>query len=191
MALQSARHVPLYAVVVVPLLGARLQAEVAALRRPLAAWGRPALLVACSLAMALGVVLYTARTLQQAGAIQLGTQPSAATYPVAAVEYLRAHPPAGNLFHSYVWGGYLIYQLYPQARVFIDGRADPYGDALLERARSIEALRPGWRQALDDYEVRLVLVQKNSPLAGALAGDPDWQEVLTGPVERLYQRTRP
>lgn len=79
MALQSARHVPLYAVVVVPLLGARLQAEVAALRRPLAAWSRPALLVACSLAMPLGVVLYTARTLQQAGAIQLGTQPSAAT----------------------------------------------------------------------------------------------------------------
>jgi hypothetical protein len=43
------------------------------------------------------------------------------SYPANAVAYLRGHPPVGQIFSSYDWGGYLIWQL-PQKKVFIDGR---------------------------------------------------------------------
>jgi hypothetical protein len=43
------------------------------------------------------------------------------SYPAGAVAYLRRHLPAGQIFTSYDWGGYLIWQL-PQKKVFIDGR---------------------------------------------------------------------
>ncbi len=43
------------------------------------------------------------------------------SYPAGAVSYLKIHLPRGQIFSSYDWGGYLIWQL-PQKKVFIDGR---------------------------------------------------------------------
>ena len=45
-------------------------------------------------------------------------------YPVGAVQYLRQHPQPTGMFNDYSYGGYLIWQLGPQHKVFIDGRAD-------------------------------------------------------------------
>lgn len=42
-------------------------------------------------------------------------------YPIDAVEYLQANSCKGNIFNSYNYGGYLIWQL-PQAKTYIDGR---------------------------------------------------------------------
>ena len=43
------------------------------------------------------------------------------TDPVQAVAYLHKHLPTRQIFSTYDWGGYLIWQL-PQKKVFIDGR---------------------------------------------------------------------
>ncbi|MBI4491276.1 MAG: hypothetical protein HY690_00580 [Chloroflexi bacterium] len=189
MALQSVRHMALYAVVATPLLGARLQAEVPTFRRSLAALQRPRLIAfTLPLVVAGAAVLLPARAAQDGTGPQFGWEPSPATYPSGAVAYLRAHDPGGNLFNEYGWGGYLVYQLYPQRRVFVDGRADVYGDALLDTYWAVVDLRPGWRQTLDRHDVRLVLVKKESFLAVALQDDPAWEEVFVGPVERLFAR---
>lgn len=42
-------------------------------------------------------------------------------FPVQAVGYLRSHLPKQQIFSSYDWGGYLLWQL-PEKKVFIDGR---------------------------------------------------------------------
>jgi len=42
-------------------------------------------------------------------------------YPVNAVNYLNKHLPAGQIFSSYNWGGYLLWKL-PEKKDFIDGR---------------------------------------------------------------------
>jgi hypothetical protein len=186
MGLQSVRHIALFGIVVVPLIGARLQAELPTLRRTLANWKRPRLLlVLWSLAaiVALGVILPA----NAAGTLQLGREPSTATYPVGAVDYLQTHDVAGNLFNSYAWGGYLIDHLYPDRPVFIDGRTDVYGN-FMQRYEQVIGLQPGWRDVLNQYDVGVVLVEKDSALAGALADDPGWHEAYTGDVERLFVR---
>jgi len=43
------------------------------------------------------------------------------SYPASAISYLQKHLPKEQLFFSYDWGGYFIWQL-PQKKVFIDGR---------------------------------------------------------------------
>ncbi len=43
-------------------------------------------------------------------------------YPVEASEYLKANPIPGNSFHSIRYGGYLMWQFYPEKQVSIDGR---------------------------------------------------------------------
>jgi hypothetical protein len=42
--------------------------------------------------------------------------------PDGAVEYLKANPIPGNCFSGDRYGGYLLWKLYPQEKVFIDGR---------------------------------------------------------------------
>ena len=42
--------------------------------------------------------------------------------PVEAVQYLKEHPIPGNIFNSIRYGGYLIWHLFPDKKVYIDGR---------------------------------------------------------------------
>jgi hypothetical protein len=44
-------------------------------------------------------------------------------YPSGAADFLRAHHITGRLFNTYEQGGYWIWRLWPEDRVFIDGRA--------------------------------------------------------------------
>ena len=66
--------------------------------------------------------------------------------PLEAAEYLRDHDPPGFMFNSYNWGGYLIWSLYPDRLVFIDGRTDLYAltGTVLEDYSQVHWIRPGW-----------------------------------------------
>jgi hypothetical protein len=186
MALTSLRHIPLYAIVVTPLLAGRLAAEIPWLSHPLASWRRPALM-AVAWPMLIAGILVQARQAEPTGGLQLQAQASAAQYPTGAVELLRGSPRETRLFNEYHWGGYLIDRL-PEIPVFIDGRADVHGDALIEKYVRVTRLMPGWRQVLDEYGVDVVLVEQGKPLDGALAVDPSWEPAFTGTVERIYAR---
>jgi hypothetical protein len=187
MALVSVRHISLYAVVVMPLVGARIQAELPALGRPLATWRSRRLLLVSWLLVALAGVQLVG-TMQQRGFLQIGREPAAASYPAGGANYLREHSVAGRLYNDYAWGGYLIYTLAPRDRVFIDGRTDLYDGRVIDDYIRIGELRPGWRALLGRYDVGTVLVRKDSSLASALGGDPPWQEVYAGPIERIFVR---
>lgn len=95
--------------------------------------------------------------------------------PEKAVEVLRAGNYGERLLAYYDWGGYSIFKLYPKYRVFVDGRADLYGDDLLHQFETAAQVRAGWRQVLDRWKLQVVLVPLNSALAQALMLDPDWR----------------
>jgi hypothetical protein len=46
------------------------------------------------------------------------------TYPVGAVKFIKENKLKGNIFNPFGWGEYLIWHLYPDVRVSIDGRYD-------------------------------------------------------------------
>ena len=98
-------------------------------------------------------------------------------YPAAAVAFLRAHPQSGPLFNGYGWGGYLIWQLYPQQRVYIDGRADVYGDRFVEEYLQVEGGEPNWRAPLERHQIRTVMIDPHMPLASLLRQEPGWAQV--------------
>lgn len=192
MALQSVRHIPLYAIVVTPLLAARLAAlpwaglALSARVRRLGRFGAAVCATILPLLLLSGAIM--AASGAPGGAWQAGRAPNAGGYPVGGADYLAASGLEGNLFNEYRWGGYLIERFYPERRVFIDGRADPFGDTLMTRYRDAVGARPGWRQFLDEWQIALVLVDRDGPLATALRADPAWREVYVGPVERLFAR---
>ncbi len=98
-------------------------------------------------------------------------------FPAGAVAYLQTHPrsAAGPLFNLYDWGGYLIWKLNPQTLVFIDGRADLYGESLMRQFADIYDLKRDWQDPLQTWRIRTVLVNPDSALAVALRHAPGWE----------------
>jgi len=101
----------------------------------------------------------------------------ASKFPAAAVEFLRARE-AGPVFNAYGWGGYLIWKLYPARLVYIDGRADVYGDKFVEDFIKTEGGERGWRERLERDGVRAVLVVPDAALASLLREDAGWEKVF-------------
>lgn len=188
MALTSVRHIQLYGVVVAPLLAARAQAELPLLRRTTATWRHPGLLAALWPVLLVASATGVARAHAEGVPLQVHSEPSERGYPAGGAAYLQQTDAQGNLFNEYEWGGYLIYALHPERRVFIDGRADLYGDEWVEEHTRIVRLQADWGEVTRQHDIRLALVKKGGPLAALLDCHPEWAEVYAGEVERLFVR---
>ena len=108
--------------------------------------------------------------------------------PVDAVAYLEREHPAGPLFNSYNWGGYLIWQArdYP---VFVDGRTDLYDDVFIRDYLATYTAQPGWSDRLDKAGINSVLVETASPLAQVLAISPGWTKAYADQLAVVYVRS--
>jgi hypothetical protein len=102
------------------------------------------------------------------------TQAEAEHFPTGAVAFLAAHPPTRPIFNHYDWGGYLIWKLYPRTRVFIDGRADLYGDAMFREFMQTYLLGKDWERTLTRWQIGTVIVPPDSALASGLRNFPGW-----------------
>ena len=114
-----------------------------------------------------------------------------AAYPVAAADWIAAHPELGSrMFNSYGWGGYLAYRFYqqPERRVAIFGEAALMGDDHLRDYADVIFLHPNWRAQLDRGHVDYVLFNRGAPLAHALAVDARWKLVYEDSVAVVYAR---
>ncbi|MDY7080789.1 MAG: hypothetical protein SXV54_28230 [Chloroflexota bacterium] len=112
------------------------------------------------------------------------------TLPVDAIAWIQEQRPAGPMFNSYNWGGYLIWKLWPDPdyRVFVDGRTDLYGDELLGQYLRVYLAQPDFQEVLDEYGINLVLVERNSFTANFLALDEGWTRAYSDDVAVVYVR---
>jgi hypothetical protein len=125
--------------------------------------------------------------LHAARVIQDQPQAEAKEFPVAATAFLKQHSLPAPVYNNYDWGGYLVARA-PEYRVFVDGRSDLYGDALLnETVRAYEA-RPGWHTILDRHSVRTVFVGADAPLAAVLRESNDWRDVFEDSQAAVFTR---
>jgi hypothetical protein len=106
--------------------------------------------------------------------------------PLDAVAFIKQQAPPGRLFNSYNWGGYLLWEL-PEYPVFIDGRTDLYNDDVIDQWLKVVRAEPGWQGILDQWDVRLVLVEPVMPLVGQLE-NAGWKELYRDEVAVAYAR---
>jgi hypothetical protein len=182
-ALSFVRMTPIFVLIAVPIASRliqdrpRLQGSAPSPSRPFSTVGNIAIL----LAMTAFVIVHASQVLKR--------QPlaEAAHYPVAATRFLQSHPP-GRLFNSYDWGGYLIFHLYPETRVCIDGRADVFGDGAMQEFFDAYFMTGNWQRALSDWKIETVLVPPTAPLASALRTQPAWQLRFEDPTALVFSR---
>ena len=171
LALDAVRHIPIFVLLAIPVIAAGVAASSPAVGRNIAS---PTVQVR-PIFNALAVVLMAGFGLVRWGVLARGQAATEAQqFPEKAVQALRSRAAGGEVLAYYDWGGYTIYKLYPQYRVFVDGRADLYGDDLLRQFQTAVQLRTGWREVLDRWNVGSVLLPPYCALAQALVLDPDW-----------------
>ena len=113
------------------------------------------------------------------------------TLPVDAVEWIQEEQPPAPMFNSYNWGGYLIWRLWPDYLVFVDGRTDLFGDELLSQYLEVRFARPGFQGVLDEYGVNFVLTESGDFTDNFLALDDGWRLAYSDEVAVVYVRSGP
>jgi hypothetical protein len=176
--LYSVRNIPFFVSACVPIIGfsaqfllkpgllqktdRQIQVIQAGLRGSL--WSMITVIVVASL-------LISGQTLD---AENLGNTFNPKIFPVRAVDWLSAHPQSGNVFNEFTWGGYLLFRLWPEQRVFIDGQTDFYGPGLVMDYLTMLDAKDNWGEALEKYKIDWVLLPKDSSLVKMLIQNPQW-----------------
>ncbi len=186
-ALRSVRNISIFVLVAAPLLFEGLSA---CLRRmssnPSPAPTRRGLIL--NGAMVLAVAVFALVRVQTVAVQQ--SEAEAAQFPAAAVAYLAANHLPQPMLNHYNWGGYLIWKLYPDYRVFIDGRADVYGDSLMEDFASVYYLNRNWKKPLEQWKIQTVILPPEAPLLQALESTGGWRQAYSDGQARIFVRTQ-
>lgn len=111
------------------------------------------------------------------------------TYPVDAVLYLRAHPMTGHMFNDDHWGGFLIWSMGEQHKVFIDGRLDIYEYAgVLSDYLAIARANEDSLSILRKYAIAACLLPRGSPLVNRIASSAEWNRIYEDNQSIIFQR---
>jgi hypothetical protein len=111
--------------------------------------------------------------------------------PYEAVEFVQENRPPGPMFNSYNWGGYLIYKLWSDYPVYIDGRTDLYDDIFIRRYLNVMAAEDDWQQALEQDGIKLIFIERSSTLAKILRQDSAWSEIYQDEMAAIFSRVAP
>lgn len=94
-------------------------------------------------------------------------------YPVKAVDYIKFKKPPGNIFSQEVWSGYLLWELYPQYKVFFDAKGG-FGKKQIKDYYQVMKPGPGWQKVLANYGITTILLAPDKPLNLLLKETTDW-----------------
>jgi hypothetical protein len=108
------------------------------------------------------------------------------TYPKAAVSWIEENQLQGQMFNSYNWGGYLTWDLQAWP-VFIDGRADLYGDEIIGQWWQIVNATDEGFALLDQWDVNFVLLEPHWAIISALQAQ-DWSVLYQDDLSILLAR---
>lgn len=115
------------------------------------------------------------------------TIPSPLYFPVNATKFIKDVDIKGNMFNEFRYGGYLLYHLYPQKKIFIDGRTDFYLCCELKQLSNLYKNQTlpdkKYKLLLDNlwnkYQMSFILIQSSKigfdkKVARILINDPKW-----------------
>jgi len=112
-----------------------------------------------------------------------------------AAEFLKKNPVPGKMLNFFDIGGFLDWQLYPEALTFIDGRT--YNQEVFMEHQVVTGAMPGWEKVLDKYGVAYIVLKSMDssgmilPIVPALADAPNWSLVFSDGLFLVFVRNTP
>ena len=123
------------------------------------------------------VVYLPTRTIESKESIQVGKVLSALQQEKTVF---------GNVLNSYALSVYLIHYNYP---VFIDSRAELYGDPFLKKYFTTINLGKGAKPLLDlikDYNISWTIFETKLPINAFLGERPEWRQIYSDKYLTIY-----
>ncbi len=120
-------------------------------------------------------------------------------FPERAVAYLERANIPGEIFNSYIQGGYLIWRLGPSHRAYIDGRAMPFGaGALLHHVQLLSSPPDSttWQAEANRYNINVVLLplnrfQSELGFVKGFCNSNNWKPVYLDELAAVFLRRGP
>jgi hypothetical protein len=112
-----------------------------------------------------------------------------------AAEFLRKNPIQGKMFNFFDIGGFIDWQLYPQALTFIDGRT--YNQEVFMEHQVVTGSLPGWEKVLEKHGINYIVLKSMDssgmilPIVPVLANAPDWVLVFSDGLFVIFVRNAP
>jgi len=180
--LQSARHIPIYAIFAAPLVAVEVSKAWRewALAQPRRSSGRTLYEFGGDLGRGLRRVtlwpaVFAVALLAVEPPVKWPADFPDSEFPVAVIARNEEVIRGRRVFTDDGWADYLLYRFFPVQRVFMDGRSDFYGEEIGEQYLDLMYGRPRWRELLERYEFDAVLVPPKRALAALLELDPGWE----------------
>ncbi len=124
-----------------------------------------------------------------------GTGINESFYPESAIEFIKNNRFEGNMYNTFGLGGPLIFGLYPEHKVFIDGRVPVYGPELYSRVIAFEqAPTPEeWNKMQSEYGLTFAVIRSDRPATGQaiIRGKGPWFLVYWDTVVQIYAKDTP
>ena len=196
MSLFSARYIPLYAIILSPIIARRIDHLILTLsdrrliKRLLAISGRATMtdsktkgyLWSLLAVAALIIMLFM-------GKVEYGFDKK--TLPVDAVQFMKKEKITGNMFNNDEFGDYIIYAAWPEYKVFFDGRSDMYGVERMKEYFRVVKIENGWDKVLAKYDINWIIYGANSPFSHFLIERDDWKLIYADKAANIFVRNTP
>lgn len=99
-------------------------------------------------------------------------------YPVGSMEFIKQNGITGNLATAFNWGSYVLWKLYPQCKVMVDGRYEEvYPNDVFETAMRFSERHDLWWEVLTRFHTDVVVLPKFNYTREDLSHIPDWKPV--------------
>jgi len=119
---------------------------------------------------------------------RLGIGVNTGSFPAGTVRFMKEKGLKGNIYNSYLFGGYLIFN-YPELKVFIDGRTPTvYSPNFFWKSRHTQTGKD-WETLVDEYGITMALVQLDRPNCKVLYKSEDWTPVVFDDISALYLKS--
>jgi hypothetical protein len=112
-------------------------------------------------------------------------------YPVLGVEFIKINQIKGNLLLNFGLAGYASYQLYPNNKIYIDGRYEEvFYEGMLPLLRKFYLANPGWDEVLIKHPPDIMIIEKFYPISSVLKQRQEWKNVFEDKFFIVFVKTK-
>ncbi len=118
-------------------------------------------------------------------------RPVASFYPWDLTSFVKSRGIKGNMLNQYAMGGFLIWRLYPNCRVYIDGRTPTvYSPFQFWLYRQIDRAKEVMQSELSRNRIGIALVKRDSKPSRWLWDNSTWCLAAVSDSQALYLANR-
>jgi len=111
-------------------------------------------------------------------------------YPHREIEFLKINNLKGNLLINFGLGSFASYKLYPNNKIYMDGRYEEvYNEDMVPLLKQFYLVKENWDEVLKKYPPDIIIIEKYYPIYEKLNSDPNWSNVYDTKNFAVYVKT--